>query len=769
VNRPTERSREDSRYFLRFAGTAMLLVSGTLVMVLFVLPQRYVLSSGFREGSLVLPSPSTPFEPTFPNRIAAIPLPPPVDTTTVRGPAELLWATVLPLLKTGRFEEALAHFEQYLLDFPGDRGVRAEYARTLIAAGYPDRAIPILEALIEQRDDAELRLLLARTLRDVGRAEEAAAHYAVLVAASPDDETLRLEWGRALAWLERYESAERVLLEALEGHPDSLPLRVELARVYYSMGRLEEADAILSALSEEELLAEDAIELRDDVRRALESPTVDVDPPTPPTLLEQAIAARMDGDLDRAEALFREVLEANPDDADGWKAYADFLQYEREDFEGALEALKQVERITGGDDPVLQYRMAQLEAWTNRTDDARARLEALLPGLAAQGGALPSTDPQVEVTEPVLRADVYTLLGDISRWEGDRLTAVERYETALADDPEHEGAAEGLAAVRADVDRAILASEQPGLGAIASSLADTDDFMRVDLGGEWSGLRDDWVWSTRTGARFVEGVDLTGALSNEQGLFADFEAARWWRWGTIRTGLHGGVQTIRAGEVDAAIGASIRLVGAGGQRTDVRFDHEPAFGFANTLQAVSANVRQDRLSAAHSRALGERWVSGVTAEISSMDHRGIDGADRNTRIQGSLQVARLLNQEFSLGLAGRVLHYRDAAPTASGLPLYWDPDVSVSVGPFVRYLRPLSDLWEVDATVNPGIQWLQERRTTEGEVVPDLSARLGLTRDGATYRTSVAVFYGQGRFTGYRSYGLSVSFGARGLLGGGGR
>jgi tetratricopeptide (TPR) repeat protein len=769
VNRPTERSREDSRYFLRFAGTAMLLVSGTLVMVLFVLPQRYVLSSGFREGSLVLPSPSTPFEPTFPNRIAAIPLPPPVDTTTVRGPAELLWATVLPLLNAERFEEALAHFEQYLLDFPGDRGVRAEYARTLIAAGYPDRAIPVLEELIEQRDDAELRLLLARTLRDVGRAEEAAAHYAVLVAASPDDETLRLEWGKALAWLERYESAERVLLEALEGHPDSLPLRVELARVYYSMGRLEEADAILSSLSEEELAAEDAIELRDDVRRALESPTVEVETPTPPTLLEQAIAARMDGDLDRAEALFREVLEANPDDADGWKAYADFLQYEREDFEGALEALKQVERITGGDDPVLQYRMAQLEAWTNRTDDARARLEALLPGLAAQGGALPSTDPQAEVTEPVLRADVYTLLGDISRWEGDRLAAVERYETALADDPDHEGAADGLAAVRADADRAILASEQPGLGAIASSLADTDDFMRVDFGGEWSGLRDDWVWSTRTGARFVEGVDLTGALSDEQGLFADFEAARWWRWGTIRTGLHGGVQTIRAGEVDAAIGASLRLVGAGGQRTDVRFDHEPAFGFANTLQAVSGNVRQDRLSAAHSRALGERWVSGVTAEISSMDHRGIEGADRNTRIQGSLQVARLLNREFSLGLAGRVLHYRDAAPTASGLPLYWDPDISVSVGPYVRYLRPLSELWEVDATVNPGIQWLQERRTTEGEVVPDLSARLGLTRDGATYRTSVAVFYGQGRFTGYRSYGLSVSFGARGLLGGGGR
>jgi hypothetical protein len=113
-----------------------------------------------------------------------------------------------------------------------------------------------------------------------------------------------------------------------------------------------------------------------------------------------------------------------------------------------------------------------------------------------------------------------------------------------------------------------------------------------------------------------------------------------------------------------------------------------------------------------------------------------------------------------------VLHYGGASPRSSGLPLYWDPELSVSVGPYARYARPISTTWQVEATVNPGLQWLQERNTSGSELVPDLSARLGLTHDGSTYRTSIAVFYGQGRFTGYRSYGLSASFGARGLFGG---
>ena len=772
--RPDRRGKSDTRYFLRFAGTATLLLSGTLVLVLYVLPQRYVLSSGFREGTLILPDPSTPFEPMNAARIAELP-PPAAPDEIPRGPAEIFWARVIPMLEAERYEAAIPLFADYLGEYPADRDVRREYALTLAAAGYPERAIPLLEQLLAARDDAELRLLLARVLRDVGRVGDASEHYSNLLARTPENEALWLEWAQALAWVRDYAAAEDVLLDALEVYPDSVPLRVELARIYYYTNRLEDADAILADMTETQLVSAGAVALRDDVRWALTPPPEpEVVPPPPPSTLDQAIAARDLGELDRAEELFRAALEENPEDAASWEAWANFLQYEREDFDGALEALKNVERITGGRDSRLQFRMAQLEIWTDRTDDARVRLEALLVLLDEEAAApvVVAVDEEgadaTAESPPVTRADVYALLGDLERWDGDRLAAVGQYERALAEDPEHAGATEGLAIIRADVDRMMIETEQPHLGGIANSLADTDDFLRLDLGGEWFGIDEDWVWGTRTGGRFVEGLDLTGGAAQEEGLFAELEGARWWRWGTIRTALHGGVQTIRAGEVDLGIGASARLVGAGGRRTDVRFDHEPAFGLTNTLQSVQANVRQDRLQASHTEPLGERWVTGVTAEVASIDHVDIAGAARNTRLQGALSVGRILSRQLTLGVSARALHYRDAAPAAAGFPLYWDPDANLSVGPYLQWTRPLSTWWEMDARLTPGVAWINERATTDVEVVPDLSARVGVRREGAKYRTAVEFFYGQGRFTGYRSYGVNVSFGARGWFGRGG-
>ena len=89
--RGNRRRRADARYLLTFVGTAGLLVSGTLVLVLYVLPERYVLSSGFVEGNLNLPDPTIPFEPVAPRLGAALPPAPAPDTTVVRGPAEIFW------------------------------------------------------------------------------------------------------------------------------------------------------------------------------------------------------------------------------------------------------------------------------------------------------------------------------------------------------------------------------------------------------------------------------------------------------------------------------------------------------------------------------------------------------------------------------------------------------------------------------------------------------------------------------------------------------
>ena len=765
--RPARKS--DSRYFLRFAATATLLVAGTLVLVLFVLPRRYVLSSGFREGNLALPNPSIPFEPADPLVIAALP-PLPPSTEVVRGPSELFWERVLPLLEQERFDEAIPVFASYLANYPGDLDVRREYGITLARGGYGERAIPVLESLLPVQGDRQLRLLLARTLRDIGNAAGAATLYAAILRSTPDDEEIVLEWARAHMGVEEYAQAESVLQSALEAIQGSVPIRIELARIYYYTNRLEDAEAILLSMSDEELASVDALQLREDVVAALTPPPEpEVEPPPPPTLLEQAVGAREDGDFTRASELYEAALADDPTDADAWQAYADFLQYALEDFEGALRALAEVERLYGGGGVELQYRMAQLEVWTDQSEVARTRLQALLvlmeeEAAARRAGALPARadDPDAVI---VTQADVMALLGDLDRWDGLRLPAVRSYEAALALDPTHERALEGLAILQADVDRQMVETEEPRIGVIAESLADTDDFRRLDLGGEWYGISGDWVWGTRSGARVLEGLDTGGGLDETRGLFADFEGARWWRWGTVRTALHFGVQNVRDSELDVSIGLSGRFTGSAGRRTDLRIDHGPAFSATNTFQAIEVDVRQDRLFVAHARPVNELWSIAATGEVASLSHSGVPGSDRNLRLSAGASVGRSMSRSITLGLAVRGLSYMDASPSVGAGALYWDPNSSLSVGPYAQVTRPLGTWWMFNARVNPGVAWIDERRVNGGELVPDLSASLGLRREGAQYLTRIEFFYGQGRFTGYRSFGVNIGFSARGWFG----
>ena len=485
-----------------------------------------------------------------------------------------------------------------------------------------DRAIPIFQGLLRYEDDDELHLHLARALRDVGRLEEASVHYRLVVERNPGDERLVLESARAHSWAGDFAGAEQILLGGLEVSPGSEELRAELARVYYLWNRLEEAERILGSFTHEELEDRGLLALQRDVRAWT---TVPADTASPPTLFEEAVRAREADAFERADSLFRAALDESPESADVWRAYADLLQYERQDYDGALTALGEVERLTEGPDPALQYRMAQLEVWTGRPDAARARLAALVVS--------PTSTPAPEVVDPVpgevdpaslpRRTDALVLLGDLERWSGDRPAAARRYEAALDEDPDHQGAAEGLAALESELDRFFHQVERPGVDALASAFADTDDFRRYQAGGAWNGVRDAWAWSTRTGLRRLEGLEPGEGLGSQQGVFAELEGARWWGWGTVRTALHLNVQNIRSDQVDLGAGASIRHVASSGARTDVRYDHEPAFGATNTLQSVLANVRQDRVAVTHTRPLSRRWSGAVTAETAVLDQEEV--------------------------------------------------------------------------------------------------------------------------------------------------
>lgn len=759
----TRRRKADARYFLTFAGTAGLLISGTLVLVLYVLPQRYVLSSGFMEGSLNFPEPSVPFEPLAPRLVAAIPTP--TVGETVRGPAELFWERVLPLLAAERWDDAIGLFAIYLGSYPEDRGVRREYAITLTKAGYADRSIPILESLLSDGDDPTLRLLLARTLRDAGRVDEAGRHYRVLLAATPSDESLILEWAGALSWVERYGPAIDVLRAGLRELPGSAAIRSELARLLYLSGDLIGARDLLSGLTPEQLSADASASI------LLETVVAELTPPPPPpevivepTALERAVRAREEGRLDEAAALFRAALEADPDEIAAWQAYADFLQYERFDFGAALAALHEVERLDQTTSPALYYRLAQLHAWTGDLGASEDRLLRLIPILSAPR----TSDPTLVPAESgVDLADALALLGDVLRWQGDRSSAAARYAEALAEDPAHVEANAGVEALRADTRRTLIESELPGLGGIVESFADTDDFRRLDVGGAWRGIDGSWVWGTRSGARLLRGVDLSDASGELNGAFVELEGGRWWGWGTLRTTLRLGAQTIRPSFTDLSVGATLRHSGEEGGRTDVDVDYEPAHISANTLQSAVGDVRQIRAVVTHNRPLSGPWSLSTAAEAASLDH-GAVATGRNLRAAASASLGRSVGGGFSSGLSLRALGYSDAAPTTTARPLYWDPELALAAGPFLQWQEAVGALWRVEARATPGVGLIRERISGDNQVVPDLSGTLRAVRDGARYRTLVEVTYGQGRFDGYRSFGLNLSFSARGWTGGGG-
>jgi tetratricopeptide (TPR) repeat protein len=753
VARRARGQKGDSRYLLRFAVTAFLLIAGTLVLVLYVLPERYVLSSGFRESGMSFPQPTTPFVPVPAVRMAARDLPA-VPQVIPPGPAEVFWSAVGTLLEEQRYEDALPDFQRYLGDFPSDRDVRREYVVTLLAAGRSDDAVDELRRLLTGEDDFLQRLLLARTLRELGRTDESAREYAALVEARPDDIDLWLEYARAYAWVERYDEAAAVLEGALATNPDSVPLRIELARVEFARNGLERAAELLAGIPDGELAAQDGSTLRNDIRAALAEPEVVEEPVPPPTLLELAVRAREDDDFDRSRELFGEALRESPDDPEIWLAYANLLEYELNDLEGARTALLEVERLTA-QDTALQLRLAQLEIWTERNEEARARLTALLP---------------LVESDALATAEVHARLGDLDRWEGDRVAAARHYRLALDTDPANLRAHDGFNALFDEVARLEVELEEPGAGGTSYALQDTDDFTRLDLAGEWVQVDDDWVWSGNAGNRWLDGRGLDGLPADvRQGLFVDLEAARWWRWATLRSGARFGAERVRD-QWDFTVGASLQHRAVGGGQTEVAVEHGPAYPATATLQSAMVGVVQDHVAVSHARPVGERWTLSGIADAAwlrtDLDTIPTASNGSTARLSASLSLGRAMSETLTLGLSARAMGYTSSGPVVTDSAsiqrrLFWDPRMAVSVGPFARLSRDLSDRWRVTGNLGPGVAFLDERGSSGWGVVPHVSAEAGVRRQGERFWTGLDLFFYQGQFDGYRMYGARLSLRAR--------
>jgi hypothetical protein len=132
-----------------------------------------------------------------------------------------------------------------------------------------------------------------------------------------------------------------------------------------------------------------------------------------------------------------------------------------------------------------------------------------------------------------------------------------------------------------------------------------------------------------------------------------------------------------------------------------------------------------------------------------------------------LSLGRSLSDQLVLGTNFRALAYTDASPVQGETRLFWDPEALLATGLYARWEGEVKEHWRIRALVNPSLAFIDERSSSRFESVPHLSAEAGISREGEKFRTSLDAFFYQGRFDGYRAYGVRLSVSAKEWFGGG--
>lgn len=723
-------------YWVSYGFTAGLLLAITAGLVLIVLPARYVLTADLRESGISFPTTADALAFPMPTPEPLI-QPPPQPLRTVDpepGPAELLWADIDPLLADGRYGQAIARMDLYLLDHPADLSVRRERARSLALAGNLPAARAAFEYLVERTDAPMDRLALARLLRDLGDVDEADALYRELIAERPADLELRHEAARFYMWAERYPEAEALLRDLVVRAPEVGIYRLDLARVLYWADRPEEARVVLASFPDEAESAAEARALDEELANLLRPPPEPE--PEPETLVDRARRAAADEDLDTAAALYAQAVAETPGDPALALEYIDFLQYRREDFDAAIAAIDSYQARFGSD-PDLSYRLAQLYMWTGREPEARLVLEAL-------------------VRDHPERADAWGLLGDVYRYADERGKSRRAYERALELQPGELHAAAGLPELDRLRAQTVAAREPIGIGPTVSLFDDSDDFLRLDIGGSAS-----WAISTVTldltaGYRRLEGIDLTGVDSSDDGFFASLEGSRWWSEASLRTAFRVGVDHLDKSGTEPTFGVSIERFGSSGSSVSLRYDHTPAYLLAATLESAVAEVVADHVEVVGSTPLGDDWSLAASADVALFDGGGLT----NTRVGGGLTISRRLGPLFRAEIGTRLIGFSDPAPVL-GRRLYWDPTLFWSNTVGLSLSRFPERGLGYRARIIGGAAFSDERDQLETRWVPQFGVDAGLRWLSERTTLNLGAFYRQSREDEYSAFGLEFTLRVR--------
>ncbi len=320
--RPPAPKRQRIPYWLSMLLTTAILAGTTLLFVLVILPQRFILQGGLRSSGVSFPATALAFSTEDPVMRPARIRPPEPDPQTappavvpVPGPAERLWDAVTPLVAGGEPERAIPLFREYLDAYPEDDDVRTEFGIALIRAG------EVAEA------EAELREVIRRSAGS----------------------RARLELARLLAAGDRFDEA----LVVAAAIPSSAPEAVEAQR-----------------------LAREILQLRAPADTEVAAGEVQTELPAPDTP-ERARQAVQEGDLELARSLYAQLLAESPADAELLLEWADVLQFHLDDPAEALRVL----RLRSGlvrTDAMERFRIGQLLVWTGDEEGAEHELRRVV-------------------------------------------------------------------------------------------------------------------------------------------------------------------------------------------------------------------------------------------------------------------------------------------------------------------------------------------------------------------------------------------------------
>ena len=508
--------------------------------------------------------------------------------------------------------------------------------------------------------------------------------YEARVAADANDATALHRIALIRAWADRYDEALVLLDRLLLVDPRNREARVDRARVLAWRG-----DPAGAARALDPLLAED--------------------PGFLPALQARAQFESWAGNYDEALATYGRLQEITPEDRSIGLSRARVLSWASR-FDAAVAAYDSLLRENPRDTEAL-LGLGTVLGWASQLDSAEAvyrRVLELEPtnaeaarGLAraaAWGGRLVPAERRWR--EVVARdpndAAAWVGLSQTLRWQGRDAAALDAARRALAIDPTDRDARETLRWARLAV--------APRVNASYVSESDSDQ-------------NEIWTASTSAAVRPLGTVEVRGDVYHRNARGAAASSERTATGGAMTVWSQFGVGWALSGTVGATVSDIIeddviptyRASIASPRRSPVHGGLSYAhYALDYTAQLIDLAVYLDEVTANLGWTPSQGWT--VSGSAGTARFTGGDSGERNTRVNGSLAVARRISTPFTLGIGLRSFGFERDLNDG-----YFDPDFYGLAELTARWLRETRH-WSLDAELAPGMQQVRSDGDPSGSL-----------------------------------------------------